>query len=48
MKKQWESAKIAIFFTDEADVIRTSVGGGGALNGADGTFDGVGTEDIFD
>lgn len=47
MKKQWESAKIAIFFTDEADVIRTSVGGV-ALNGADGTFDGVGTEDIFD
>ena len=31
MKKLWESAKIAIFFTDEADVIRTSVGGGGSV-----------------
>ena len=48
MKKQWESAKIAIFFTDEADVIRTSVGGGVALNGADGTFGGGGTEGVFD
>lgn len=33
MKKQWESAKIAIFFTDEADVIRTSVGGGSVKRG---------------